>query len=98
MLRIAIKRENGVVVFDPVNATTSIGEDGGTFIFENYDTKPHQPEPDDASFGVWFPTAIAAGHANKATPSILNTVNTVANISYHCNLNNALKGSINFTA
>lgn len=99
MLRIAIRSVNGSVTFDPQNSTTSIGQDGGSFIFENYDTQPHQPNPDDsATFGVWCPDPIPAGSPAKPTPSDLNTVTKAANIPYTCQIHKNLKGSINFTA
>jgi len=99
MLRIAIRCMNGCVTFDPQNATTSIGVDGGSFIFENYDENPHQPNPDDPkTFGVWCPDPIPAGSPHKPTPSILNTVTKPALIPYTCQLHKDLKGSINFTA
>ena len=98
MLRIAIRRVNGTAVCEPANATTSVSEDGGTFIFENYDTCEHQPAPDDPTQGVWFPDPIAAGTPTTATPSILNTVTKVGNISYTCKLDSGLKGTIDFTA
>jgi hypothetical protein len=98
MLRIAIHRKNGVPVFEPGTATTSVSQDGGSFIFENYDTVEHQPAPDDAAQGVWCPTPIAAGSPLKPTPSILNTVTNVGNIPYTCQLDPELKGIIDFTA
>lgn len=99
MLRIAIRSVNGCVEFDPPNAVTSIGQDGGSFIFENYDDSPHQPNPDDnKTFGVWCPDPIPAGKPNQPTPSILNTVNNPATIPYTCQLDSNLKGSINFTS
>ena len=98
MLRIAIRRIGGVPVFEPANATTSVSQDGGSFIFENYDTVEHQPAPDDPVQGVWFPTPIAAGSPSKATPSILNVVTNAVNIPYTCQLDPELKGAIDFTA
>jgi hypothetical protein len=98
MLRIAIRCVDGTVVLDPANATTSIGQDGGTFIFENYDSSAHQPQPNDPKQGTWFPTPIAAGTPARPTPSILNTVTNPGVIAYTCVGEPALKGSINFTA
>ena len=99
MLRVAIRCVDGVVTFDPQAASTSIGQDGGSFIFENYDNHPHQPNPDDSTtFGVWCPDPIPAGTPGKPTPSILNTVSNVSVIPYTCKLDTKLKGSINFTA
>ena len=98
MLRIGIRRVNGSIIFDPQAATTSIGQDGGAFIFENYDREPHQPNPDDAAaFGVWCPDPIPAGTPERPTPSILNTVSKVSLIPYTDQKNTNLKGSINFT-
>jgi hypothetical protein len=100
MLRIAIRCVNGSVTFDPQASTTSISQDGGAFIFENYDTEAHQPNPDDATtFGVWCPDPIPAGTPQRPrpTPSILNTVSKVSLIPYTDQKNTNLKGSINFT-
>jgi hypothetical protein len=98
MLRIAIRRVNETVTFDPQNASTSISRDGGDFIFENYDTHPHQPNPNDAgTYGVWCPDPIPAGSPDKPAPSILNTVGKVSLIPYTCQLQTGLSGSINFT-
>src|SRR5882757_4609915 len=79
MLRIAIRRTGDSVAFDPQDATLSIGTDGRTFFFENYDPAPHDPEPDPATqngfnYGQWFETPIAAGNAHRATPSIQNSL------------------------
>jgi hypothetical protein len=98
MLRIAIQCVNGITVFDPQDANTSIGQDGGSFIFENYDTEEHQPNPDDPALGVWCPAPIASGSPSKPTPSILNTITKVGTVPYTCKLDSGLKGTINFTA
>jgi hypothetical protein len=97
MLRISIKRVNGTVVFDPGAATESISQDGGSFIFLNFDSEAHDPEPAGATFGTWFDAPIAAGTPTTATPSILNTVNKPGAIPYACKLHPTETGTITFT-
>jgi len=84
--RIQIRRQSGVVTFDPADQMVDITTDGGGFIFQNDDAVPHQPQP---AKGTWVDHPIEPGQ-----PSTLITAQTPGAYPYTCALHSGEQGVV----
>jgi len=85
--RIKIQSDGNQAAFSPCDQLVDLVTDGGGFIFENDDTKAHQPQPDKG--GTWLDHAVDPGK-----PSTLISVQTPGSYPYTCALHTEEKGVV----